>query len=74
MVGTVAGGVIGYCVMLNTKSATNPYALMVIACTIAFFSAFPANTQVSCCVPGRNMFNLTHNQGVARHQHASSLL
>ncbi len=53
MVGTVAGGVIGYCVMLKPQSATNPYALMAIACTIAFFSAFPANTQVSCRVFGR---------------------
>ena len=47
MIGTVAGGVIGYCVMLKSQAATNPYAIMTIACTIAFFGAFPATTQAS---------------------------
>ena len=46
ILGTVVGGAIGYCVMLKPESATNPYAIMCIICTVAFFSSFPANTQV----------------------------
>jgi len=47
MVGTVAGGVVGYCVMLKPQSANNPYAIMALACTIVFFASFPAHTEVS---------------------------
>ena len=47
MVSTVAGGVVGYCVMLKPQAATNPYAIMAIACTIVFVASFPANTRVS---------------------------
>ena len=46
IVGTVFGGLIGFLVMLKSKSATNPYALMTIMCTIVFLGSFPANTQV----------------------------
>ena len=46
MVGTVAGGVVGYCVMLKPQSANNPYAIMALACTIVFFASFPAHKEV----------------------------
>ena len=51
MVSTVAGGVVGYCVMLKPRAATNPYAIMTIACTIVFVASFPANTRVSPHTP-----------------------
>jgi hypothetical protein len=44
--GSGLGGAVGFCVMLNTRSATNPYALMAILCTIVFVGSFPANTDV----------------------------
>ena len=46
IIGTVVGGLIGFLVMLKTESATNPYALMTIMCTIVFLSSFPSTTQV----------------------------
>ena len=44
--GSALGGVIGFCAMLRTQSATNPYILMAVLCTIVFVGSFPANTDV----------------------------
>ena len=61
IIGTVGGGLIGYCVMLKSKAATNPYAIMTIMCTIAFFASFPANTQVRAKLDaGRYLFRVHH--------------
>ena len=44
--GTVLGGALGFCAMADTRSATNPYALMTILCSIAFLASFLTNTPV----------------------------
>ena len=53
--GTVAGGALGFAAMTDTRSAQNPYALMAILCTIAFFASFLTNSPVrspcKICIP-----------------------
>lgn len=44
--GTVLGGALGFAAMTDTRSAQNPYALMAILCTIAFFASFLTNSPV----------------------------
>ena len=42
----MAGGALGFAAMTDTRSAQNPFALMAILCTIAFFASFLTNSPV----------------------------
>ena len=54
--GTVLGGALGFAAMTDTRSAQNPYALMAILCTIAFFASFLTNSPVRSPLLGQKLY------------------